>query len=249
MENDHYIRLGKGSHPADEEDLKRILEKIAIPFTFENQRIKLLYKNIEAKKYQEILWYPAENHEAGGNGGFRSWKYFIRSMYGPKVRTIALELGVALFVKSLGAAGITVVSSCDGHEEKPPYISFYGHFNACWFMVLYKYILNSMSLHYDWKIENWRFVDPKIIACSRTGIWDLELVLEDTYKMACFLLMNGEQISKLKKELFGANRNSTRKRLKQTSAQELIEWMELKFLEKTDSQKRFNMEYIKGLFD
>lgn len=51
--------------------------------------------------------------------------------------------------------------------------------------------------------------------------------------MASLLLQNGKQISEVKRELFGTNRNSTRKLLKEMSIEELVEWMEQKYLAKS----------------
>ncbi|MEH7388589.1 hypothetical protein V7147_24805 [Bacillus sp. JJ1521] len=228
VEESGYLRLGKGSHPDDEKDLKQMLANLNIPVTVNNQKINGLLDSLDAKKFQEIVWYPAKNHEAGGNGGYRSWKYFIKRMYGPKVRTNTLETGVALFIKSLSGAGITPISSCDGHGKRSPYISFFGVYNACWFMVIYRNLLNKLELNYEWEIEKWNFSDPCLIAQGNTGNWNLELVLEDTSKMAGFLKDNGQKLSKLKRELFGANRNSIRKQLKEMSHNEIIEWMEQK---------------------
>lgn len=236
VEEDDHLRFGSGSHPNDEKDLKQMLEKLDIPATFYDHKIIILSENFDDKKYQEIIWYPAENHEIGGNGGWRSWKYFIKGIYGPKVRTITLESGLALFVKSLSAAGITTISSCDGHGKKSPCISFLGHYNACWFRVLYKKLLNNFNLNYNWEIEHFAGADPYLIAQTRTGKWELQLVLEDTYRMACFLLQYGQQISEVKRELFGTNRNSTRKLVKDMSVEELTQWMEQKYLEKTFSK-------------
>ncbi|MBS4199321.1 hypothetical protein KHA93_06595 [Bacillus sp. FJAT-49732] len=50
--------------------------------------------------------------------------------------------------------------------------------------------------------------------------------------MAEFLLKNGKGISELKRELFRANRNSTRKLVKVMNEAELISWMEQKLLER-----------------
>jgi len=106
-------------------------------------RVTVVMEKLDVQKFQEVIWYGAKNHEAGGNGSWRSWKYFTKGIYGPKVSTITLGSGVALFVKSLSAAGITTISSCDGHGKRSPYISFFGHYNACWFMVLYKNLLHN----------------------------------------------------------------------------------------------------------
>jgi hypothetical protein len=225
--------LGKGSHPKDIIDLKNMLDELNVPATFNNQKITIGIESLEDCKINEIIWYPARNHEAGGDGGWRSWKYFIKGIYGPKIRTITLETGVALFVKSLSAAGIRTISSCDGHGTKLPNIAFFGHYNASWFAVLFKNLLKNLKLHYDWEVENKDCLDLRLIAKSRTCKWDLKLVLEDTYQMACFLLQNGQRISKVKRELFGENRNTIKKQVKNMSFDELVEWVEQKYLEKT----------------
>jgi hypothetical protein len=232
VEEDGFIRLGKGSHPKENMDLKEMLEKLNVPATFHGQKITIGPEKLEDRKLHEIIWYPAKNHEAGGNGGWRSWKYFIKGIYGPKIRTITLETGVALFVKSLSAAGLRTISSCDGHGKRSPHIAFFGHYTACWFIVLYKNLLKDLKLHYDWEIKQKEFSDPLLIAHSKTSEWNLKLVQEDTYRMASFLFQNGQRISDIKRELFGANRNSINKQVKKMSFDELIDWMEHKYLEK-----------------
>ncbi|WP_067724516.1 hypothetical protein [Oceanobacillus damuensis] len=227
-----YLKLGKGSHSRDEVELKEMLEKLNIQATFSDNKIMITSEHIDNQKYEKILWYPAKNHEAGGNGGWRSWKYFSKGMYGPKIRTISLETGVALFVKALSAAGVRTISSCDGHGKKTPVVTFFGHYNACWFMVLKQHFIQDMKLNYDWKLMKWNNVDPDLIAESQTGKWELQLVLKDTHQMAEFLLKNGKGISELKRELFEANRNSTRKLVKEMNKEELISWMEQKLLER-----------------
>ncbi|MCH1624484.1 hypothetical protein [Fredinandcohnia quinoae] len=231
VEEDDYFTLGKGSHPKDLMDLKQMLDRLNISVTFQGEKV-IMTGELDDRKIHEIIWYPARNHEAGGDGGWRSWKYFINGMYGPKVRTITLETGVALFIKSLSAAGVRTISSCDGHGKKSPYISFFGLYNACWFMVLYKNLLSDLDLNYNWRIEDKGFSDPHIIANSNTGKWDLRLVVEDTQRMASVLLQNSKRISELKRELFGANRKSTRKVVKEMSVEELIVWMEQRYMEK-----------------
>lgn len=231
VEEDGLYKLGLGSHPYDLSDLKQMLEKLNINMIYYNHKFTCPEK-LENEKLHRIIWYPARNHEAGGSGGWRSWKYFAKRVYGPKIRTITLETGVALFVKSLSAAGLTTISSCDGHGKRSPNIHFHGRYNACWFMVLYKNLLHKFKLNYDWEFENVNFIDPCLFAKGKKGEWVLQLVLEDTYQMACFLLQNGERISKFKRELFGANRNSIRKQVREMSFDELVEWMEQRYLEK-----------------
>jgi hypothetical protein len=229
---DGYYWLNKGSQPDDAKELKRMFETLKIPATFIDDKFIVDTDTIDNRCLQEIIWYPARNHEAGGNGGWRSWKYFIKGIHGPKISTVSLETGVALFVKSLSAAGIRTVLSCDGHGGKAPIIAFLGRYNACWFMVLYRNIFVNLPLNYSWELDYTECSDVHLTAKSKAGNWNLQLVLEDTYLMANYLLENAQRISQIKRDLFGANRNSTRKLVKEMSLEELTDWMERRYLEK-----------------
>ncbi|WP_156509949.1 hypothetical protein [Rossellomorea aquimaris] len=178
----------------------------------------------------KLIWYPAQNHEAGGNGGWRSWKYFIKSIHGPKVRTLTLETGVALFIKSLSSAGITTISSCDGHGRKAPFVSFFGRYNACWFKVLFCNNFKSDTLNYEWNFRTSLSSDWDLVAVKKELRWDLHYVLEDTYQFANFFLENSKTISTMKRHIFKNNRNSNRKLLKGKDFGELYDWMETRYL-------------------
>lgn len=227
--NDETINISNGNHCDDITLLLNLLKKLRVTASLDGQTITIEDEHISVN-FNEVIWYPATNHEAGRNGGWRSWKYFIKTIYGPKIPTLSLEPGVALFVKALSAAGITTVSCCDGHGKKAPVISFYGRYNACWFLVLFEDTIKKEVLNYEWTLlMDKDSLDLDFIGKSKDNRWVLELVLEDTYKIANHFLVNSQYFSQIKREIYGANRRSNRKLVKEMSFHDLYDWMEAKY--------------------
>ncbi len=225
---DGEVSLAKGSHPKDINDLKELLNNCHIKHVHRDNSFLILNEIVEDSAIQKIIWYPARNVEAGGVG-YRSWKYFIKRKYGPQVRTILLETGVALLVKALSASGVTTICSCDGHGKRTPFLSFNGHYNAAWFMVLYNTHLKNHRLNYQWKINDSDDVDLSISPINKGGNWNIKLILEDTLLMADFFLEYSEELSLAKRQIFGTNRNSTAKLLKEKTFAEKVYWMNKRY--------------------
>ncbi|UOK56130.1 hypothetical protein MGI18_13885 [Bacillus sp. OVS6] len=184
-EMEGHLTLSKGSHPSDLKALKDLFDDCDIEYIFEDEMFYIIQKNVDESTLDRIVWYPAKNEGAGGVG-YRSWKYFIKGRHGPKICTLALETGVAVFFKSLSAAGINTVLSCDGHGIKAPIVSFYGRYNACWFLVLFNAHLKENKFNYNWELTRTNQSDIDLIALKTNYGWNLELLLEDTLKMASF---------------------------------------------------------------
>lgn len=235
------LTLAMGSHPSDLKDLMEIFNECNIDYEFEDERFLIIHDNVDESTLNKVLWYPAK-HEGLGGVGYKSWKYFIKGRYGPKIRTIALETGVALFVKSLSAAGISITLSCDGHGQRTPVISFNGRYNASWFMMLLDAHLMKQSFNYEWKLTRTEYPNVDLTAIQKHHGWNLELVLEDTIKIACFFLDNSESISQLKNNIFGSNRNSTSKHLKHKSFYEVNEWMKFRYDEYVEKHPEIKMK-------
>ncbi|WP_088034878.1 hypothetical protein [Evansella clarkii] len=182
---------------------------------------------------EKIIWWPASNDQVD-KSHFRSWKYFIKSIHGPRIKAFSLDPGVALLVKALSAAAITTNSCCDGHGRKAPEITFYGRYNAAWFLVLFNNMEKS-DLNYCWEIENKTGKDIDVKGNSPSDKWEIKKVMEDTLKIADYFLVNADKFSRIKREIFFRNRNSTSKYLKQLDFNQLVEWMEDKYLEYTQA--------------
>ncbi|MDX8289117.1 hypothetical protein SLL00_04910 [Metabacillus indicus] len=222
-----HLTLSRGSHPSDLKALKNLFDNCDIGYKFDDEKFYIFQEDFDEFTLERIVWYPAEH--GAGDVGYRSWKYFIKGRNGPKICTLALETGVALFVKSLSAAGITTVLSCDGHGTKAPIVSFYGRYNACWFLVLFNAHLKENKFNYNWELTRTNQSDIDLIALKTNYGWDLELVLEDTLRMASFFGDNSATISQLKHNIFIRNRRSNRTLLKRKNFQETYDWMQLKY--------------------
>lgn len=210
--------------------LDRMFKEIGCDAVIEDRQIHIRHP-LTDDQLERIIWYPANNHEAGSDIILNSWKYFVKRRHGEEVNTFVLETGVARLVKSLSAAGISTFCSCDGHGGRNPYIDFNGRFQAIWFDLLFSETKSMMELNYDWKI-NWNSRrGPSLVADKISGAkrWNLQSVLEDTMKIADYFFEHAEEISKMKREVFGKRLKTTRKLVKTMSNEELYNWMNEKY--------------------
>lgn len=228
--NEDHIYFSKGNENRELHYIKEMFNELNLNVRFEDRKIYLMDNIIPTETLKNILWYPPHNHEAGGGSGWRSWKYFSKRNHGPKINTFSLETGVARLVKAISAAGIVTICSCNGHERHSPVIHFCGHHNAIWFEVLLDKIKPDLSLHYDWYIDRTADMDIPLKAKRAEVGWNLEYILEDTNQMADYFIKNAEYLSKLKRELFGKKKKSTRKLVKEMNFNELYQWMSHRYL-------------------
>lgn len=224
LESDH-IYFSKGNYDGELEQLIHVLNELGCNVRKEDRKIYPLDNHIDETILEKITWYPARNHEAGGGSGWRSWKYFVKRHHGPKINTFVLETGVAFLIKALSAAGIVTVSSCDGHGEKSPVITFCRKHNAIWFKILFEEMKGSKNLHYNWNIDRKERVDIDFVSKSLTDQWSLNKVLEDTLQMGEYFYSQAEYLSNIKQEIFGSNLQSTKKYVKTLTFEEMEDWM------------------------
>ena len=206
--------------------IERMFKEIGCDIEIEDRKIRP-HNPLTEEQLERIIWYPARNHEVGPTHGMDSWKYFVKRKHGAKVNTFVLETGVARLVKSLSAAGFSTFNSCDGHGKKSPFITFSGPIQATWFELLFTEAKRDTELNYDWNIK-WDYsMGPSLVAnkTSKTQQWNLLDVLEDTLKMADFFYNQAEQITSMKREIFGKQFKTTRKTVKTMSIEELYKWM------------------------
>lgn len=210
--------------------MERMFKEIGCDVEIKGRNIRIR-KPLTEKQVQRIIWYPARNHEAGADYRSDSWKYFAKRRHGAKVNTFVLETGVALLVKALSSAGISTFCSCDGHGKRSPSIIFSGHKQAIWFDLLFPEIKKALELNYKWEI-NWKSrMGPSLMAdkISESQKWNLPEILEDTMKIAHFILENAEELSTRKRGIFGKRLKATRKIVKTMSDEELYMWMSKKY--------------------
>lgn len=209
----------------------KMFKEIGCEAAIENREIRLLTP-LSAEQLQNIMIYPARNHEVTHYLRLGSWKYFVKRKHGAKVNTFVLEPGVARLVKSLSAAGISTYNSCDGHGEKSPSVTFSGYAQGAWFDFILSEIKKKIELNYAWRVNRDCPMGPTLMAKkTKNQVWTLAVILEDTTKIAEIFLGNAEEISKTKREIFGAGFKAKRRLVKTMDKQELYEWMSLKYKE------------------
>jgi hypothetical protein len=226
---DNYIYFSLGNKLEDFSQLERLLASLDLKFTCDGNKLFILEDEIQTTILNQILWYPARNHESDSGAGWYGWKYFIKRNHGPKIKTFVLETGVALFVKAISAAGIVTDVSCDGHGRRAPIISFCGKQNAAWFKLLFESKFRDTNFHYEWYFKDPLHLSIIFTARSKDGRWDLEKVLEDTLLMARSILQEANELSKMKKEIFGGNYKTTRKIVREMDFEEHFQWMKQRY--------------------
>ena len=238
QEADH-IYFSKGNWETDLPRLEKVFDELGCCVTVEERRI-YIQKPLDEKQLNDITWYTARNHEAGGGAGWRTWKYFSKRNHGPKISVFSLETGVAPLIKALSAAGIVTICSCDGHGKSNPKIWFCGRQNAIWFNILFQAAKEHLDLTYEWKLETnlSNAVDPLFAAHKVTGGWNLDSILDDTNKIASFFTNNASEISAAKREIFGKQFKSTRKLVRQMNDAQLQDWMEKKYNHYKEQKKQ-----------
>ncbi|PGY09110.1 hypothetical protein [Bacillus sp. AFS031507] len=225
---DDHIYFSRGNHEDELSELEEMFKKVNIAVRVDGRKIYLLDGDITKKDLDQLIWYSVQQ-EAGGGNAWRSWGYFITRNHGPKVNTFILETGVALFVKALSAAGIVTIMSCDGHGKGRPCITFCGKQNAIWFCTLFNEIKDNLKLNYEWYFHDVDGLDIHFVAKRRQNEWNLEKVLEDTMQMAEYFLNESENLSKLKKDIFGRKYKSTRRLVHQMDYAQMNKWMRTKY--------------------
>jgi hypothetical protein len=231
QQNKH-IYISQGNHAHDTQNLIQLFEKYNIPAIIQDRNISLQEEQLPTNPidYNKIIWHPAQNHEAGGNGHPRGFRYFTKSIHGPKIRTLTLETGIARMVKAISAAGITTINSCDGHGKQAPAIYFYGTNNASWFHVQYQKMLRETKsrLNYQWIFteKEKALTDPGVKGISLSREYNLDLVLEDSLQIADYFFNKAQVISETKRIIFRKNRNTLSKQVKNMTFDQLCEWME-----------------------
>ncbi|RKL65030.1 hypothetical protein CR203_22805 [Salipaludibacillus neizhouensis] len=124
-EKEGAIRFSDKNHPDDIVLLKRQLKKLQIDHTFKGNDLIVADDQLDNDVIKQLIWSEVRNTMTPAFG-FRMSSSFVKFNGNSSISTFHLEAGVALLVKSLNAAGISTLASCDGHGEKAPSIMFNG---------------------------------------------------------------------------------------------------------------------------
>lgn len=151
------VFLGSGSHENDLRAL-RLVEGISVDSTGlasgRVARVRFASMRPAARIEAALRIVRLAEHHVGGSGGFTgvgvggcvtsSWTTYCRMRWGAKLPVCpadhsdqnpvenALDLGIALLVKSLPLARVATSASCDGHGVRPARISFHFPWDVPW---------------------------------------------------------------------------------------------------------------------
>jgi hypothetical protein len=126
-----------------------------------------------------------------GYWGAYTWPNYCKISFGAQVAVCpaeslhqspvqdALDIGIALLVKSLPLAGVVTALSCDGHGIKPAFISFCFDWDRCWCESVFS-ALSHNPLHSEWEWGNELKIHPK----NGYGDESVTLMLEDIQQCA-----------------------------------------------------------------
>ncbi|MDD4127878.1 MAG: hypothetical protein PHV39_09380 [Methanomicrobium sp.] len=119
-------------------------------------------------------------------------EFFYNRMHGLKVPVSVIEPGIARFVKSLTACGISTSMSCDGHfdEKKNAWIKFKSHMDLLWFRLIIDgavFPLKSPDLSFNYAIPTGEeYMDVRILKNSS----DIMHYYQELQNIAQFLYKN-----------------------------------------------------------
>ena len=199
--------LGTGSHRSDAAVLQLVpgLASVLVPKHRERYcRISLV--DTDPYVFSEIartIIALGEHHVGPEAGGFScfglghrskypySWSNYGKMVWGAQVAVCpaeslhqspvqnALDIGIALLVKSFPLVGIATALSCDGHGIKPAFVSFCFSWDRCWCQSVFKALsINPLNSIWEWGNE------LKIHSKNGYGDESVTLMLEDIQQCA-----------------------------------------------------------------
>lgn len=149
------LQLNYHTHPNDYHYLKQLLNDTQLGTL--NGTITI-QKNPEPTDPRLQSYFQADTHSSYTTNHqdqtiHLDYNYFETSTQGIQVPTQQLDAYIAPLVKAINTLGITTWYSCDGHNQKCPYIAFASKYDAALFSAYYDlYIENTIPIHGDWRI-------------------------------------------------------------------------------------------------
>jgi hypothetical protein len=199
--------LGTGSHKSDAEVLQLVpgLASVLVP-SHRDRYCGISLVDTDPHAFSEIarsIISLGEHHVGAEWGGFScfglgyrpnytyTWPNYCKIFWGAQVAVCpakslhqspvqdALDIGIALLVKSLPLAGVVTALSCDGHGIKPAFISFCFDWDRCWCESVFS-ALSFNPLHSVWEWGKALKIHPK----NGYGDESVTLMLEDIQQCA-----------------------------------------------------------------
>lgn len=221
------IDLHPGNPDIDLRQLSDMLLSLGIGHTIRNRLLTVEVSDVSDETLHKLVWFAGYNSESRTYEAASRWKYFAQRTHAVKIPTLNLDPGVAALCKSLSAAGISTFMSCDGHGRRAPYLLFSSVYHAFWFKLIQSHRLAALPLRYEWTVRRHRQGDTyEWTALPRRGCgWDLEWILADTLLMADAVYRQADELSRLRRQLFGRSIKTTRRWVKSLDNERLYDWM------------------------
>ena len=199
--------LGTGSHKSDAAVLQ-LVPGLAAALVLKHRdrycRISLVDTDPDAfLEIARTIIALGEHHVGSETGSFScfglghrpkyayTWSNYGKTVWGAQVPVCpaeslhqlpvqdALDIGIALLVKSFPLVGVVTALSCDGHGIKPAFVSFCFNWDRCWCQSVLS-VLSHNPAHSEWKWGN----DLKIHPKNGYGDESVTLMLEDIQQCA-----------------------------------------------------------------
>lgn len=209
------------------EDVKHatmILNKLDIPFIMQaNNLIEVLVTSLPLSIYNKVARFGGGPYAIPYAECQTHWRYFLNHTFGIRINAFAVEYNMASFVKAANLAGIRVLSGCNGHKRNSPRFQITGVYYGAWFETVQQLFMKDLLLNYEWKVFYQGETKAEIRAIGTE--WDMDLIHQDTMKMAECLQKNAQAIRDLKSKAFGRQNVEAKQLVNQQKYKDLVQWM------------------------
>lgn len=228
--NGDVITLTKENTKQDIEAVRELITAIGIPVLWlDCHTFQLLVNRLPIAVMKRIINKNGREFPVGMQPYHFRWRAFAQRRFGIKVNALQMDAQVALLVKSLNYAGITCLAGCNGHHRFSPNVQLSGVYNGAWLEVIQELFFSGCELNYDWTVHYGNQSGASLIADkAESEKWNMNLIYQDTVKMALILQENAGQIRKVKKEAFkrgGETKRTAEKLVMDKHYKKLAEWM------------------------
>lgn len=230
-ENNGVIEFLSSSSKNDFFHVTRMLNRLDVPFVVKNEScLEILVTKLPRNFYTKVAKFGGEAYEIPFKDFHTKWRYFHNHPFGVRLDVLELEHNMAAFVKAANLAGIRVVSGCNGHLKNSPRFQVVGEYYGAWFEMIQQLYMSNLQLNYEWKMMYQGYTKAEIRASGTE--WDMDLIHQDTMKMAEVLQKNAKEIRVLKEKLFKKHATEQKALVENKQYKELVQWMMQQYEEK-----------------
>lgn len=203
VEND-FIVLTAENTQTDIAMVHDLLNRLQIPtFWKERTQFQVLVNRLPIAMMKRIMNAPGREFPVHMEGYHFLWRSFAQRRFGIKVNALELDANMAMLVKSLNLAGITALAGCNGHHRYQPNVQLSGVYQGAWFEVIQEKYLRDLSLNYEWAV-GYENRSGSFISANKGSEeqWNMNLIYQDTVRMAEIIQKNAVEIRRLKQRIF-----------------------------------------------